>query len=124
VASHTIALTGHIVCMGDDFDPPHAATLTVPPDVDGIAIGEALLRSPWLPTLGSDTAWAGVAGAASLVFGLRFGTPFVHCFEPEPVRAESVSALHIRDAAQPDFDVLFGSAESPTRASTGWPSSS
>lgn len=104
-ASHRVALTRDSVCMGDDLDAPHAGTLNVPPEVDVAAIGEALLRSPWLAHVGDTATWVGVAGSFSLVFGLRSGIPFVRSSGPGPVRAESVSALHIRYAAQHDPDV-------------------
>lgn len=113
-ASHRVVLTRDGVCMGDDLDAPHGGTLTVPPDVDVAAIGEALLRSPWLAPVGGTAAWTGVAGPVTLVFGLRSGAPFVRRSGPEPVLADSVGALHIRSAAQGDPAALVASAERHT----------
>ena len=108
--SHRIALTRASVCMGDDLDAPHEGALTVPPDVDVAAIGEALLRSPWLAHVGGTAAWTGTAGPVTLIFGLRSNIPFVRRSGPEPVRADSVGTLHIRYAAQGDAAALVASA--------------
>ena len=85
--------------------PTHAIMLTregaveesvvVPPAVDIAAIGEALLRAPWLASDRADMAWTTMAAGATLTFGRRGGLPFVHHDGPGSIRADAVSALRI-----------------------------
>ena len=105
-ASHKIALTRDSVCMADDIDAPHAGEVTLPAEVDVVAIGEALLRSPWLAHVGATATWTCAAGPVTLVFGLRSGLPFVRRSGTDPVCAGAVASLHVGYAAQRDPDAV------------------
>ncbi len=110
-ASHTIALARDGAWASDGADAPHAGTLAVPAEVDVAAIGEALLRLPWLQRVGGTACWSCDAGAVTLAFGLRSGMPFVRRLGSEPVRADSVAAVHVRHQAQRDPDTLLPASE-------------
>jgi hypothetical protein len=84
--AHAIALT---------LDGGGVGSVSVPPAADIAAIGEALLRAPWLAGDGADMAWTAIASGATLTFGRRGGMPFVHRDGPRVIRADAVSALRI-----------------------------
>lgn len=114
-AAHTIALTRDSV-WGDDADAPHEGTLAVPAAADVAAIAEALLRSPWLAHVGGTASWSCTVGPVTMVFGLRSGMPFSRSVGADAMRADSVTALHVRYQARRDPDTLVPAPEH--RAST------
>ena len=84
--THAIALTR---------DGARVGSVAVPPAADIAAIGEALLRAPWLAGDRADMVWTTEAAGATLTFGWRDGLPFVDHDGPGAIRADAVSALRI-----------------------------
>lgn len=99
---HRIALTRDSVCLADDVAAPHVGMVEVSANCDVAAIGEALLRAPWLAHVGGTATWWCSAGPVTLVFGFHAGAPFVERIGPEAVAATCVDHLHVHYAAQRD----------------------
>lgn len=92
----------------DELDAWHARTLEMLSEVDVAAIGEALLRSPWPARVGDTATWMGVAGSASLAFGLRSGILFVRRSRLGLVHAESCQAVAASGFEGMDVILLAG----------------
>ncbi|RZF65097.1 hypothetical protein EWE75_06875 [Sphingomonas populi] len=105
-AMHRVKLTRDSVCLADDVAAPHVGMIEVPAAMDVAAIGEALLRSPWLAHVGSNATWWCSAGSVTLVFGLRAADPFVRRIGKDVVATTIVTDLHVHYAARRDHDDL------------------
>jgi hypothetical protein len=94
-AMHLLQVTRDPIAAFDKLDHPPAGTIEVPADVDVAAVAEALLRSPWLPDLGPSARWRCTAGAVALEFGKEAGIPFVQRAGDTPLRADTVTHVHL-----------------------------